>query len=85
MSGLFSHRMIVTNENGGSVGSEIVTNSLSNRTQQRYIEEHFALLNIALGLPPRSTFSYNTSDPVEADKINTIIKKIMNGTLNQGK
>lgn len=83
MSRLFSHRMIITNENGGSVGSEITTNSLSNRTQKEYIEQHFALLNIALGLPPKPTFSYNTSDPVEADKINTIVQKIMNGSLNQ--
>ena len=79
----FSHRMIITNENGKTVASEITTNSLSSRSQRLYIEKHFKLLNTALGLPSDTKLSYNTSDPERATEINEIIKKIMNESLTQ--
>jgi hypothetical protein len=79
MSGkTFTHRMIITKGNGESVASEVTTNSLSGKNQKKYIESHFRLLNMALGLPPTTTLNYSTDDPREAANINNYINKITN-------
>ena len=52
---------------------------LSGKYQKKYIESHFRLLNMALGLPPTTTLNYSTNDPKEAAEINKYINMITNG------
>ena len=74
----FSHRTVISRSNGDSYASEIMCSSLSSKNQKKFVEEHFKLINEYLGLPAKSTISYETDDTIEAQKINNAINMIMN-------
>lgn len=74
----FSHRTVISRSNGDSYASEIMCGSLSSKNQKKFVEEHFKLINEYLGLPAKSTISYETDDTIEAQKINNAINMIMN-------
>jgi hypothetical protein len=73
----FTHRVIITNSDGSSVGSEMSAHCIDTKKQEEFINEHMRILNVALGNPPSNTVKVDTKNPELSNSVRSYVQNVL--------